>query len=260
MESLTLDLLLFCTALFAGAVNAVAGGGTFFVFPALLLSGISPISANATSTIALWPGAVASVVAFRRELRGLGIALIWMMMLGAVGGYIGAKLLLITDNQTFEKMIPWLLLIATFFFAYGKNMAQMMDKVASRSGISRHYRMILSIAFQIIIALYGGFFGAGIGILTLAMLQLLGEQDLHKINAMKTVIASSINASAFFTFVFSDIVAWDKALLMAVGGIAGGYGGAWLTLRVSPLTLRRIVLITACAMTVYFFWKYYVAM
>jgi uncharacterized protein len=253
-----LDILLLLTSLFAGAINAVAGGGTFFVFPALLFAGISPISANATCTVALWPGALASVIAFRHKLRGLGRSLVWMVLLGAIFGYVGAQLLLVTQNATFAAMIPWLLLIATGVFAYGKKIAAWMDRLASASVISPRARLILCIVFQIATALYGGFFGAGIGILTLAMLQLLGQHDMHHINAVKTVIASAINASAFFTFILSDIVAWDKAVLMAAGGMIGGYAGAWLSLKVPDYILRKFVIIVASLMTVYFFYTTYI--
>lgn len=257
MDDLLINIILFGAALFGGAMNAVAGGGSFFAFPALLLTGAPAVAANATCTIALWPGAVTSIFAYRKQLRGIMASMIWMILIGCIGGWVGAMILLNTPDTTFESMIPWLLLIATIVFAYGKHISGGLAAMVSGSSRSTNKLIILSTIFQIIIAIYGGFFGAGIGILTLAMLQLTGMQDMHQMNAKKVVIASSINASAFVTFILSGIVLWQSAFVMIVGGILGGYLGAHLALKLPQHSVRRFVICVASLMTCYFFIKYY---
>lgn len=257
MEWLSLgeSSLLFCAAAFATALNAVAGGGTFFAFPVLLFTGVPPITANATCTIAVWPGSLASLFAYRRELKDHLKNLPWMIALAFVGGWIGAQLLLNTPEKTFEYLIPWLLLAATLLFAKGKILAEAFGRRAGAHG--QHWRWRVSLVLQGGIAIYGGYFGAGIGILTLAMLQVLGMDQIHRMNALKTALTSAMNASAVLAFLISGVVYWPAALIMLAGGIVGGYGGARLSLMVSPHLLRRFVIAVGTLMTALFFWKYY---
>ncbi len=255
MDYSTLDILTFiASAFFAGALNAVAGGGTFFAFPALLFTGAAPIAANATCTIALWPASLASVYAFRQHLGTHIRTLGWMMALSVVGGWLGARILLAIDNATFSYLVPWLMLIATLLFAYGKRIAQL--------GKSGHNHPWVSVTIATLLlsitAIYGGFFGAGIGILTLAVLYVLGLDDIHEMNARKTVIAASINSAAFFTFVFSDVVMWNVAGIMVGSAIAGGYLGARFSLYFPAHHVRRFVLMVATMTTGYFFIDHYV--
>jgi uncharacterized protein len=249
---------LFLAGMVAGALNAVAGGGTFFAFPALLLVGAPPVAANATCTIAVWPASLASVFAFRRHMGENLRRLPWMMVIAVFGGWLGAELLLRTPDATFSWMIPWLLLTATLLFAYGKaGAAWLAHRTAHHAG-GKGVRLVFATMLLCVTALYGGFFGAGLGILTLATLYVLGiEEDMHRLNALKTVVAASVNAAAFFTFLLSDVVLWDYAILMMVGGIVGGYFGARLSLRVSAHVIRRFVITVATLATVYFFFEVY---
>jgi uncharacterized protein len=254
---LLISFFLITIGIVAGGLNAVAGGGTFFAFPALLFLGAPSVAANATCTIAVWPASLASVYAFRRHMGEHIRRLPWVLVLAIIGGWVGAQLLLLTPDATFTWMIPWLLLIATLLFMYGKRMAVWVGKVSKHTH-GRWVRLTIATALLLVTALYGGYFGAGLGILTLATLYALGiSDDMHQLNAVKTVVAASVNASAFFTFVFSDIVLWHYALLMMVGGLMGGYFGARLSLSIAPEKVRRGVIAVAISMTVYFFFKTY---
>ena len=250
-------IILILSACAAGALNAIAGGGTFLAFPSLLLVGVSPIAANATCTVALWPGAVASIVGYKSRLKQSTLPLKPIIAIAIIGGWIGAELLLNTSEEAFAHMVPWLLLIASIIFTYGKRMIQ---RLASYQSQNRYYHTIrtgCAIIFMIITALYGGFFGAGIGILTLAMLYMFEMEDIHDMNAIKTVIASCINSAAFCTFIFSDFVAWEYAVYMAAASIAGGFLGARLSLKYSASTIRKLVIAIAWSTTAYFFIDFY---
>ncbi len=249
------SLLLFVAAAFATALNAVAGGGTFFAFPVLLFTGVPPIAANATCTIAVWPGSLASCFAYRHALQDHLRQLPGMILLALAGGWGGAQLLLHTPERTFEYLIPWLLLGATLLFAKGKPLAEAFGRMAGRHG--QHWRWGASIVLLALISLYGGYFGAGIGILTLAMLQVLGMDHLHRMNALKTALTSAMNASAVLAFLLSGAVYWPAGLVMLAGGIVGGYAGAKIGLRVSPQRLRQFVIAVGGLMTILFFAKYY---
>ncbi|MBY0354695.1 MAG: sulfite exporter TauE/SafE family protein [Rickettsiales bacterium] len=255
MLPLTDSLLLFTAAGFATALNAVAGGGTFFAFPILLFTGVPPIAANATCTLAVWPGSLASLFAYRRELVENTRHLPWMILIALLGGWLGALLLLRTPQTTFEYLIPWLLLIATLLFAYGKKLAAAFAQVAGEH--HQRCRWGLSLILQCLIAIYGGYFGAGIGILTLAMLHVLGMQDIHRMNALKTALTSAMNASAVLTFLVSGVVYWPAAIVMLAGGVLGGYGGARFAMRIPQHYLRRFVITLGSAMTTLFFYQYY---
>jgi uncharacterized protein len=242
-------VLLFVAAVVAGAINAVAGGGSFLSFPALLLAGISPIAANATNTIALWPGTVASAVAYRRELRDVRRELVALGIASLAGSWLGALLLLRTSNRAFVLFVPWLLLFATLLFSFGGAMGRLSRGARAPLG--------LAIVVQSVIAVYGGYFGGGMGIMMLAVLSLLGMSELHRMNALKTVLSAVINGVAVVVFIAAHAVVWTPGLIMVVGGIAGGYGGAAMARRVDPRIVRRLVLVIAWTITLYFFAKTY---
>lgn len=248
-----LDALLYLTvAALGSAINSVAGGGTFITFPALIVSGLSPLAANIVSTIALWPGAVASAFAYRKE-RVVAARQFWVLLLASVtGGVLGASILLVSPESTFERLVPWLMLIATLLFTFGRRGIARLN--LSDTHIS-HGRLALGFVLQFIIGTYGGYFGAGIGILMLAMLQLMGFTSIHRMNALKTLLGAAINAAAVMIFVFSDEVIWSVALVMVVGAVLGGYAGARLALKVSPEKVRLVVSVIAFGMTGYFFLK-----
>lgn len=246
--------LLLGAALLAGMINAVAGGGTFFAFPALIFAGVPPIAANATSTIAVWPGAVASAWAYRKELKRYETRLPLLLSISLLGGGAGAVILLNTPAQTFEHLIPWLLFIATLLFAFGNTISQTLRKrftaLAHEEGKLAFYASCL---LQLVIAIYGGYFGAGIGILMLAMLALMGLTHIHEMNGLKTLLGSSINGVAVLIFAFSGVVYWPQALIMVGGAILGGYMGANLAQKVPQKWVRLFVIGTGSLMTVWFF-------
>ncbi|HZQ90207.1 MAG TPA: sulfite exporter TauE/SafE family protein [Terriglobales bacterium] len=248
--------LLFAAAVLAGALNSVAGGGSFIAFPALIFTGIAPVSANATNTVALWPGTLASARAYREDFGGMTRALfITLIVVGVVGGVSGATILLRTRPQTFVRLIPWLLLVATAIFAFGGKLA---NALRARNNAARHAPVLplpLVIVLQLAAAIYGGFFGAGIGILMLAILSLTGLENIHSMNAYKNLLVGAINGVAVVTFITARIVAWPEAVLMVAGSIVGGWAGARVVRRFDPAKVRVLVIVIACAMTAYFFWK-----
>lgn len=244
--------LLFLVAAVAGAINAVAGGGSFISFPALLLAGVPPISANATNTTALWPGSLASVGAYRRELARQRGDILLFSGVSLVGGLLGALLLLNTRESTFEALIPYLLLAATLVFAASPWLTKLTRRLGGQGRVGAARRLGV-LGLYLLIAVYGGFFGAGLGILTLAALALLGQEQIHEMNALKTLQASLVNGVAVAAFAVAGVVQWPVALLMTAGAILGGYGGAAIARRVSPATVRWVVILISVALTVYFF-------
>jgi uncharacterized protein len=247
-------VLLFVAALVGGVLNSVAGGGSFLTFPALLFSGIAPIDANATSTVALWPGAAASVGAYRRELGKADRRLVFVLATcSLIGGEAGAQLLLHTPKETFVHLIPFLLLLATLLFAFGRPLTAWWKRHHPGAGkLSRRALAWIAVA-QLVIALYGGYFGGGIGILMLATLGLMGMEQIHEMNAVKTLLAAAINGIAVVTFVLAGAVVWAPALLMIAGSLIGGYGGAAYARRIAPHYIRIFVIAVGVVMTVYYF-------
>lgn len=249
--------LIFAAGIAAGAINAVAGGGTFIAFPTLVFTGISPLVANATCTVAVWPAAIASTFAYRKELSESRKILPVMLSIGFIGGAIGAMLLLRTPEKHFAALIPWLMLLATTVFICGKSLNKALGRFVGEHPTSQQVRTLLSYLLQMAVAIYGGYFGAGMGILTLAVLQVLGMTHIHLMNALKITIGAAINTIAVVIFIVAGIVAWPQAIIMLAGGIIGGYWGAHLSLKVSPETVRRIVMVIAVTTTVWFFLKEY---
>jgi uncharacterized membrane protein YfcA len=242
--------LLFVAAALGGAVNAVAGGGSFIAFPALLFAGVPPVAANATNTIALWPGTVASAVAYRRELRDARRELVPLGLAGLVGGLAGSILLLRTAERTFVLLIPWLMLFATTLFAFGGAITRRLTRGASAS-------LGLAAVAQLSISVYGGYFGGGMGIMTLAVLSLVGMTDIHRMNALKTVLASLVNGVAAIAFVIAGAARWAPGVVMIAGASIGGYAGAAIARRIDPKRVRELVLVVAWGMTGYFFLRTY---
>jgi uncharacterized protein len=238
-------LLVFLAALIGGAVNSIAGGGTLITFPAIVWLGVPPISANATSTVALWPGSFGSMWAYRDELRGARTWLTWFTVPSIAGSVVGAQLLLHTAPDRFDAIVPFLVLGATLLFLLQQPLSR---RLVRRTPEEQDGRPVLPrpswwlIAGQFAVAVYGGYFGAGIGILMLAALAAIGLTNIHRMNGLKNWGAMCINAIAAITFVLSGIVTWPVAIAMAAGGLAGGYGGARLALRVGQRWVRRSVI------------------
>jgi uncharacterized protein len=242
--------LLFVAAVVGGAINSVAGGGSFVAFPALLFAGVPAVPANATNTIALWPGSLASAVAYRRELRDVRRALFPLGAASLAGGLVGSLLLLRTSDHTFVLLIPWLLLFATVLFSFG-------GTVTGRLRAGARASLVVAIGAQLLIGVYGGYFGGGIGIMMLAVLSLLGMTDIHRMNSLKAVLGTLANGVAVVTFVVAGAVAWAPGAVMIVGGVVGGYAGAAMARRVEPGLVRKLVLVVAWSMTGYFFLRTY---
>lgn len=252
-------LILFIAAIVGGTLNAVAGGGSFFTFPSLIFIGIPAKVANASSTVALWPGSIASIWAYRREVaqqkRGF---LVLMVGTSLVGGIIGALLLLYTPASIFQILIPYLLLTATLLFALsGPITARLRVRNIGKVSLTPRTLIIVAIA-QLIIATYGGYFGGGIGILMLATLAMMGMENIHVMNGLKTVLASCINGVAVIIFIIAHMVYWPETLLMIVGAIIGGYGGAYYARKIDPKLVRGFVIIVGLAMSTYFFINIYI--
>jgi uncharacterized membrane protein YfcA len=242
--------LLFLAAVVGGGINSVAGGGSFVAFPALLFAGVPPVPANATNTIALWPGSVASAIAYRRELLEVRGELLPLGVASLVGGLAGSLLLLHTSDRTFVLLIPWLLLFATLLFSFGGAVARRVARGAKAS-------LGAAAVTQLAISVYGGYFGGGMGIMMLAVLSLLGMTDIHRMNALKTSLAALVNGIAVVAFIVAGAVAWRPAAVMIVGGIVGGYAGAAVARRIRPARVRSLVLVVAWVMTAYFFARTY---
>jgi hypothetical protein len=248
-------IFLFFAGVLGGALNSVAGGGSFIAFPALLFTGVPPIPANATNTIALWTAAAASGGAYRKRLDVPRRMMVPLLAASLVGGLVGAILLLKTPAQTFMRVLPWLTLGATLLFAFGRRLA------GGRRSVIEHEASAAALAgttlFQLGVAVYGGYFGGGMGIVMLAMLAVLGMTDVHAMNALKSVMAFVINGIAVVTFIVARAVYWRHGLIMIAGGIVGGYVGAHYAQKVPQNWIRAFVVLVGAGMTVYFFWKSY---
>ena len=248
-------LFLFFAGALGGALNSVAGGGSFIAFPALLFTGVPPIPANATNTIALWTAAAASGGAYRKRLDVPRRVMIPLLSASLVGGLAGAFLLLKTPAHTFMRVLPWLTLGATLLFAFGKKLA------GGRKSVIEHETTSSALAaatfFQLVVAVYGGYFGGGMGIVMLAMLATLGMTDIHSMNALKSVMGFVINGVAVVTFVVAGAVYRKHGIIMIIGGIAGGYLGAHYAMKMPQAWIRMFVVLVGAGMTIYFFWKSY---
>jgi uncharacterized membrane protein YfcA len=231
----------FLAAFLAGAINSIAGGGTLVTFPALVWLGLPPVIANATNTVAIWPGSLGGMWGYRKELKTTERRMWVLVGPSLLGGILGALLLRYTPPAIFAALVPYLILFATLLF-----MAQApIQKWLKSSDPSTHQgpKWVLgSLLFQFFVALYGGYFGAGIGILMLAALSILGLTDIHQMNGLKNFFALCINGVAALYFVWAQMVNWPFAILMAVGAILGGYGSAGIARKMGRETVRRIVI------------------
>lgn len=246
-------IMLFAAAALAGAINSVAGGGTFLTFPLMMQAGLTPIQANVTSTIALWPGSLSGAAAYRQEWREHRVMLKSLLIISVAGGALGSVILLTTPEQVFRGMVPWLLLSATLIFTFGRSVIARLHH-AHPDGETSRSRSLAARFMQFAIAVYGGYFGAGIGILMLAMLQLMGMTHIHRMNGLKTVLGSAINGVTVLIFVlFADVI-WPVALVMVVGAVIGGYWGAAYARKLPPSLVRGFVSGIGFAMTAYYFY------
>lgn len=247
-HSFHLLALIALAGLYAGAQNALAGGGSFITFPALLLAGLNPLAANMSSTIALFPSQITSAVAGRKLVSGVGkVPFVHLLGTSLVGGVLGAMLLLSTPVSIFSNLVPWLVMFATTAFAWGSFVFKPHPD-PSRAGFSN----VAILAIQGLIAIYGGYFGGGIGFLMLAALTVAGQQ-VRSANATKNALAMVMNASAVVIFAFSPMVDWAAVLALGAGGVAGGLVGSWLMHRLPEKILRGFVVLVGVSLTVWLF-------
>ena len=253
----TQAIVLFLAGLIAGTLNAIAGGGSFISFPTLLFTGVPPVQANATNTVGLWPGLAASGVAYLRLLKVPPRLLVPVLVTSAVGGLGGALLLLHTPQQTFQHLIPALMLFATLLFMFGPRLRVMMGKsavVEDLRQLSWPAITVFSLA-NLAVSIYGGYFGAGIGFMALAFMAALGLRDVHTMNALRTVTATVINAAAVVAFVVAGAVFWPQCIVMIVGSLSGGWFGAKFTQRADPAKIRVFIIALGLVLSAYFFLK-----
>jgi uncharacterized protein len=244
---------LFVAGVVAGAINSVAGGGTLVSFPSLIAYGIPSILANATNTAAVCPGSVSSGFAYRKDLPE-DKSLLWELLLPSFfGGLLGAVVLAVTPEKIFARIVPFLVLFATVIFG-GRDYLARLFKIDNSQGtmIGKSGR-IWGFCFQLFVAAYGGYFGAGIGILMLASLGLMGLSDIHRMNALKTFLASVINGVALVYFILKGLVVWPIAILMAAGAVLGGYWGARLAKRIPQHFLRLFIISVGLAVSLWLF-------
>ncbi len=255
--ALTLEfaVFLFLASIVGGALNAVAGGGSFVAFPALLFTGVPPIPANATNTLALWTGAAASGGAYRNRLDVPMRVLLPLLITSLIGGIAGAVLLLRTPAHTFMKVLPWLMLAATLLFLFGKKLAG--HRASSVGHGATTAAIVWASVFELGVAVYGGYFGGGIGIVNLAMLAAVGMTDIHAMNALKSILGVAINGVAALVFVVKGAIFWSQAVVMIAGALVGGYFGAHYAQKLPQSWIRGFVIVVGAGMTIYFFLKAY---
>lgn len=244
-------LLLAAAGFFSGALNAVAGGGTFFTFAALMAAGLPPITANASSAVALTIASTASAAAYRREIAKLWRSALWLALASGTGAFIGALILIALSNESFRALVPYIMLFATSVFALGPRIARFAGAEAADLPTPR--RRLAGLLSQFLISVYGGFFGAGMGILMLASLTLTENTDYHRINSIKQILAIAIQGAAIVVFIRGGIIDWPAALVVMAAAIAGGYLGVGVARRVPAQTMRGVVVAAGAALTVYYF-------
>ena len=248
-------------AFLAGVLNAVAGGGSFLSFPAFLGTGILPVQANATNTVALWPGQLTSIAAYREDVRKNTRLVIPMTLAGLLGGTAGALVLLNTPQSTFMRLVPWLLLIAAIIFALSRPVTRWLDQLkAARHRhpgdyVPRPPRRSMVFIATVVVCFYIGYFGAGAGFLIITLLSLLGFEDLNEINALKVVSTTAANGVAFLIFMIGGQVAWRYCLLAMVACAIGGYTSARFARLIPQPVLRAIVIVIGFGMAGWYFYK-----
>lgn len=247
--------IIFLAGIAAGAINAIAGGGTLISFPALLWMGRDAIAANVTNTVAIWPGSLAGAFGFRRELATARRWLLLLILPSIAGGAFGAWLLLRTPTSTFERLVPFLILGATILLALQETVTRRLGIVARSHENPGAGWMTFVIVFQLLVSIYGGYFGGGMGILMLAALGLIGMTDMHQMNGVKNVLAVFINGIAAIYFVLANAVAWHDVVIMMAGTILGGYFGARAARRLGRAFVRRAVVVIGIVMAAALFLK-----
>lgn len=240
-------LLVFVTAVVAGAINSIAAGGGLLTFPTLIWLGVPPINANATNIVALWPGSLGSAWAYRRELRATAPRVYGLIVPSVVGAAVGAVLLYRTPTSVFEGLAPVLIAFATVMFMLQDRIRRRLDAVAG--GALRRHWLAWAMGLQLLVGVYGGYYGAAQGIPMIAALSVT-HTDIHQVNGLKNLFASCINAVATVFFVVAGLIVWGDAVTMAAGTIVGGIGGALAAQRIGRGAVRRLVVFIGFGMAV----------
>lgn len=247
-------LLMLCAAFAAGAINSIAGGGTLLTFPVLIWLGLDPKVANATSTVALWPGLFGGLYGYRKELENSSTILFRLGVTSLIGGALGAWLLIRTPSKVFADLVPFLILFATLLFM-SHGVVNRRLRLGSLDDKPMGLWWTGAIIFQFFSATYGGYFGAGNGILMLAAMGVLGLNDLHRANGIKNFLGISLNSVAVLIFSLTGYVVWKDALLMACAALAGGYLGASMAMRVGQKWVRRGIVLIGWIIFFVMLWK-----
>ena len=237
----------------AGVMNAMAGGGSFVSFPAMLSVGVPPIEANATNTVALWPGQLTSVAALRDDLRRDLLPVVCAASI--IGGVSGAVVLLHTGQVTFMHLVPWLLLVASLLFGVSGPVSRWLRQRSDEPHVARKPAIVPLFCILLPVCFYIGYFGAGAGFLIMTALALFGVEEMHALNSLKVLAACLSNFCAVLTFVLKGAVIWHYCVISMVFAAVGGYVGAQYARRMNPAVLRTIVVVTGCVVAAYFFWK-----
>lgn len=248
--------LIALAAFIAGAINSMAGGGTLVSFPTMVWLGRNPIMANATNAVALWPGSLSAMFGYRDDMRRMRRWLFLLIIPSVAGGALGAVLLLHTSEKTFSRIIPFLILGATILLAAQELISRKLNLLAKAHETPKPGWIVFVFSFQFLVGLYGGYFGAGMGILMLAALGLIGLTDMHEMNGLKNLLAVGINGVAAIYFAVSGAVIWADAIVMALAAIAGGFAGAKLAKRLGRKFVRGAVVAIGLIMTVALFLKH----
>ncbi|GAB4349900.1 MAG: sulfite exporter TauE/SafE family protein [Gammaproteobacteria bacterium] len=247
VDSLFTWPLLLGAAFLGGGLNAVAGGGSFFTFPALVYAGVPAVTANASGTLALLPGYVASTWGFREDLRASrSLSLRALFLASMMGGAIGASLLLVTPDATFRSIVPWLLLAATLLFATGPLLLRRLNRAGEAGPVAQSTGVFL-------VSIYGGYFNGGLGIVLLAAFSLLGHHNLNAMNGLKNLASAVLTTIAVLLYAYGGVIVWQQALVMMVAAVVGGYVFARLSRRLPVMVVRTVVVATGAVMTVLFF-------
>jgi len=245
----------FGAGLIAGAMNSVAGGGTLLTFPTLIWLGLNSVTANATSTVAVWPGQVGGMLGYRRELSTLERRFLYLAIPSLIGGLFGAILLRLTPSRIFDHLVPYLILFATVLFMVQEPIQRRIKSSHPDAHKSAAW-FVGAVVFQFMVGVYGGYFGAGIGIMMLAAFSILGMTDIHQMNGFKNLLGGAVNALAAIYFISQKMVYWPDVGVMALGAIAGGYAGAGTARKIGRTAVRRIAILIGLGMAVSLFIKH----
>ena len=246
-------IVLFAGGVLAGGVTAIAGGSSFLTFPLLIAAGLPPLTANITNWIALMPGNFMALAAYRNELHAMRHDVRAHLWVSFAGGLLGGALLLWTGEARFEKAVPWLLLTATVFFAAGEWIKTRLDALR---GPGKAPSRVWLLSFEFVLMIYGGYFGAGVGIVLLAALAIAGQTSIHMANAQKNLMVVALSAAGCIMLLPSGHVAWGYVLPLFIGASLGGYGAVRFVRRIPARAVRNAMLVWAVALTVYSFWEY----